>query len=34
MKFYDEQCERHQALKKVVGPLQQGACTLYWDAEE
>lgn len=31
MKYYDEQCEAHKALKAVVGPKQQGVMVLYMD---
>jgi len=31
MKYYDEECEGHAALKKVVGPLQQGVLSVYMD---
>ncbi|KAF1991858.1 stress responsive A/B barrel domain protein [Aulographum hederae CBS 113979] len=31
MKYYDEACERHAALKKVVGPQAQGMMMIYMD---
>jgi hypothetical protein len=31
MKYYDEECEAHKSLKKVVGPKAQGVMTVYMD---
>ncbi|KAI4147672.1 MAG: hypothetical protein LQ340_005446, partial [Diploschistes diacapsis] len=31
MRFYDEECEAHKDVKKVVGPHAQGVMTVYWE---
>lgn len=32
MKYYDEECEAHKAVKGVIGPKQQGLLMVYMDA--
>ena len=31
MKYYDNECNAHKELKKVVGPNAQGVMTVYWE---